>query len=125
MGAMLRDIVRGINGTPELNRVIGAFLGVCYGFGALGFTAWNMIEGREFDVVAFCTAFSGGAAILAGGTAGAIAVKDRNVASSKIIEQTGAVPTKATSGPQVPTGDPPPVHEAGAPAKPVAEEANL
>lgn len=119
---MLRDIVRGINGTPELNRVIGAFLGICYGFGALGFTAWNMAEGREFDVVAFCTSFSGGAALLAGGTAGAIAVKDRNVAASKIIEQTGAVPTKAAVGPQVPTGDPPPVHDGN---KPVEEEANL
>lgn len=118
---MLRDMIKGINGTPELNRVIGAFLGVCYGFGSLGFTAWNMANGHQFDVVAFCASFSGGAALLAGGTAGAIAVKDRNVASSKIIEQTGAIPTKAAVGPQVPIGDPPPVGD----HQPEVEEANL
>lgn len=106
------EILKGINGAPELNRVIGAFLGICYGVGALGFTAWNMAEGRPFDVVAFCTSFSGGAALLAGGTAGAVALKDRQVAMSKVIEQTGAVPAPPPAGPKVPAGDPPPVQDA-------------
>jgi hypothetical protein len=105
----LSAALKGIGGEFELNRVIGFISGLGYTAGALVFTAWNMIEGREFDVVAFCTAFGGGAAFITGGTAAAVSLKDRNVASSKVIEQTGAVPTKAKDGPQVPTGDPPPV----------------
>ena len=88
----ISEIIRGINGSPELNRVVGAFLGLCYGAGAIGFTIWNMREGREFDVVAWCAAFSGGAAVIVGGTAGAIAIKDRGVATSKVIEATGSKP---------------------------------
>ena len=101
--------LKGIGGEFELNRVVGFITGVGYTIGALAFTGWNMLEGREFDVVSFCGAFAAGAAIITGGTAGAVALKDRNVASAKIIEQTGAVPTKAAVGPQVPVGDPPPV----------------
>jgi hypothetical protein len=86
------EIIRGINGAPELQRVAGAFLSLCYGVGALGFTAWNMIEGREFDVVGWCAAFSGGAALLVGGSAGATAFKDKGVANAKVIEQTGSKP---------------------------------
>lgn len=105
----LTNALKGIGGEFELSRVVGFISGVGYTAGALVFTAWNMSEGRSFDVVAFCTAFAGGAAIITGGTAGAVALKDRNVASAKVIEQTGAVPTKAPDGPRVPVGDPPPV----------------
>lgn len=96
------EILKGIGGGYEINRVVGAFLALCYGFGAIGFTAWNMIEGREFDVVAFCTAFSGGAALIVGGTAGAVAVKDRNVATATVIAATGSKPaTPPAPAPEV------------------------
>lgn len=65
-----------------------------------------MIKGREFDVVAFCGAYAGGAALLGGGTAAAVAIKDRNVASAKMIEQTGAVSAPLPTGPRVPVDDP-------------------
>ena len=95
----LTNALRGIGGEFEISRVVGFISGVGYTIGALGFTAWNMSEGREFDVVAFCGAFAAGAAIITGGTAGAVALKDRNVASAKVIEQTGAVPAKPPAGP--------------------------
>jgi hypothetical protein len=38
----------------------------------------------------YCLTFPTGLAAVVGGTAGAIAIKDRNVASAKVIEQTGA-----------------------------------
>lgn len=113
----IANALKGIGGEFELSRVVGFISGIGYTIGALAFTAWNMSQGREFDVVAFCTAFAGGSAIITGGTAGAVAIKDRNVASAKIIEQTGAVPVKAAVGPQVPVGDPPPVDKPAEPAK--------
>lgn len=103
------NALKGIGGEYELNRVIGFIAGLSYSFGALAFTAWNMAEGREFDVVAFCTAFGGGAAFITGGTAAAVAWKDKAVASAKVTEQTGAVPAPPLDGPRVPIGDPPPV----------------
>jgi hypothetical protein len=105
----ISNALKGIGGEYELNRLVGAFGGVAYVLGANGFVVWNMLNGAEFDVIGYCTAFPGGLAILAGGTAGAVAIKDRNVASAKIIEQTGAVPTPAKDGARVPIGDPPPV----------------
>lgn len=115
----IRNILRGIGGEFELIRLGGFGLMVIYGFGALGFTIWNMINGVEFSIVEWCTTFSGGAAVITGGTAGGVAIKDRNVASAKIIAQTGAVPTPAKDGARVPTGDPPPVD------KPVDDAAGL
>jgi len=107
----LSNALKGIGGEFEISRVIGFISGLCYSLGAIVFTAWNMINGVAFDIVAFCTSFGGGAALITGGTAGAVAIKDRNVASAKVIEQTGAVPAKPPAGPPVPVGDPPPVDQ--------------
>ena len=115
----IRNALRGISGEYELIRLGGFGLMVIYGLGAVGFTVWNMMEGREFSLVEWGTAFAGGCALLTGGTAGGVALKDRHVASSKVIAQTGAVPTPAIDGARVPTGDPPPVD------KPADEAAGL
>lgn len=101
--AGLSSALKGIGGEYELNRVVGALLGVSYALGALVFTAWNMAEGREFDVVAWCAAFAGGAAVITGGTAGAVGWKDQKVATAKVIQETGAVPAPPPAGPRVPT----------------------
>lgn len=106
----LTNALRGIGGEFELNRLVGFFGGVVYVIGAHVFVGYEVFWlGRGFDVTAYCLAFPGGLAVVAGGTAAAVSIKDRNVASAKIIEQTGAVPTPAKDGAQVPTGDPPPV----------------
>lgn len=106
----LKNILKGIGGEFELNRVVGFVGGMAYVIFANFFVWYQVVwKGGAFDVTAYCLAFPPGLAIVAGGTAAAIAIKDRNVASSKIIEQTGAVPAPPLDGPKVPTGEPPPV----------------
>lgn len=107
--------LRGIGGAYELNRLVGFFGGVVYVIGAHVFIGYEVLWlGRAFDLTAYCLAFPGGLAVVAGGTAAAISLKDRNVASSKVIEQTGAVPAPPLDGPKVPVGDPPPVDKPAA-----------
>ena len=102
--------LRGISGEYELSRLVGFFGGIVYVIGTHIFVGYEVFWlGREFDVTAYCLAFPGGLAVVAGGTAGAVAWKDKAVASAKVIAQTGAVPTPAIDGAKVPTGDPPPV----------------
>jgi hypothetical protein len=84
------DFLRGSNGGFEVNRVIGAFGGFAYVLGAHVFVGWELALGRGFDLSVYCLTFPTGLAAVVGGTAGAIAIKDRNVASAKVIEQTGA-----------------------------------
>lgn len=105
----LSEILRGVNGGFEINRVVGAFGGFAYVIGAHAFVGWELALGRSFDLTAYCLAFPTGLAAVVGGTAAAVAIKDRNVASAKIIEQTGAVPAPPPAGPRVPQGEPPPV----------------
>jgi len=40
-------------------------------------------RGRQFDLVAWCTAFPTGLGIAVGAIAGAVAIKDRNVAAAR------------------------------------------
>lgn len=53
------ELLRGANGGYEVNRVVGAFGGFVYVIATQAFVAWNIIEGREFDVTAYCLAFPG------------------------------------------------------------------
>lgn len=116
----LSNALKGIGGEYELNRLVGAFGGVAYVLCANGFVAYEVFGlGREFDITAYCLAFSAGLAAITTGTAVAVAHKDQKVASAKVIEQTGAVPTPAKDGARVPTGEPPPVD------KPADEAAGL
>lgn len=106
------EALKGIGGNYELNRLVGFFGGIAYTICANVFVGYEVLwQGKPFDITSYCLTFPTGLAAIAGGTAAAISLKDRNVASSRIIEQTGAVPTKAKDGAQVPTGDPPPVNE--------------
>lgn len=105
----ITNALKGANGDFELNRLVGAFGGVVFIVTVPAFVAWQIHNGGEFDITAYCLAFSAGIAAVSGGSALAIAHKDRNVAAAKVIAQTGAVPTPAKDGARVPTGDPPPV----------------
>lgn len=100
----LSHIFRGANGEPEVNRVVGAFGGFIYVIGAHVFVAWELILGRAFDLTAYCLAFPAGLATVVSGTAAAVAIKDRNVASAKVIEETGSKP--ATPPAPAPTAQP-------------------
>jgi hypothetical protein len=101
----ISHIFKGINGTPELMRVVGAIGGLVFIVTTPLFVWWEIGHREQpFDLTAYCLAFPAGIAALAGGTSAAISLKDRNVASAAVTAKTGAVPTKAPDGPQVPAG---------------------
>lgn len=102
MNFNIANALRGMGGEFEINRVVGAIGGVAYILFANVFVAWNMVKGREFNVTEYCLAFPGGLAVIVGAIAGAVAVKDRNVATAQVIRDTGAVPTPPPAGPPVP-----------------------
>jgi hypothetical protein len=105
--------LRGIGGQFEITRVLGGFGALAYCVSANSFIAWEVvINGREFDVTAYCLAFPGGLAVIIGAAAGSASWKDKGVASAKVIETTGAVPTKPPAGPRVPQGESPPATDA-------------
>jgi hypothetical protein len=79
-------MLKGIGGEPELIRTMGAAGVGAYILGGLGFQAWAMARGAPFDVVAFCTAFPGGLGVAIGAAAGAVALKDKGVASARVTE---------------------------------------
>lgn len=88
------NMLRGISGEFEVNRVVGAFGAVAYIVCANLFVAWDMLyRGHEFDLIAYCTAFPGGLAIAVGAIAGAVAIKDRNVAKATAVREAGAQPS--------------------------------
>lgn len=93
----LSNALRGLGGEFEINRVVGAIGGVAYIIGANVFVAWNMVQGKEFNVTEYCLAFPGGLAVVVGAIAGAVSVKDRNVATAQVIRDTGSMPTTQTS----------------------------
>jgi hypothetical protein len=99
--------LKGIGGNYEINRVIGGVGGVVFIVGVHVFLGYEIFYlGKPFDLVTYCFAFPGGIAGIVGGTAGAVAIKDRNVASAKITAETGAIPAKPPEGPRVPVKEP-------------------
>lgn len=80
------NALKGIGNEPEIIRTLGAIGVLAYIVGALAFQTWNMARGQPFDVVAFCAAFPAGLGVAIGAAAGAVALKDRNVASAKVTE---------------------------------------
>lgn len=98
----ISNALKGIGGEYEINRVVGAIGGVAYVLTSCGLVAWDVIvKAREFDILAFCAAFPAGLGVAVGAIAGAVAWKDKGVASAKVIEQTGAVPVAPPAGPSI------------------------
>lgn len=92
--------LRGIGGEYEIARVLGGFGAMAYTICANVFVGYEVIiKGVDFDITAYCLAFPGGLVVIIGAAAGAVALKDRNVASSKYIERHGVVPSKAVEAP--------------------------
>lgn len=96
------NALKGIGGEFEVQRVLGAIGTLTYTFSVPALVATGVI--KSVDITAFCLAYPGGLAACIGATAGAIAWKDRNVATAKVIEQTGAIPAAPPAGPRVPAG---------------------
>ena len=96
----LSNALRGISGEFEVQRVLGAIGTLTYTAAVPLFVAVGVI--KDTSVTEFCLAFPGGMAACIGATAGAIALKDRQVAIAKVTAQTGAVPVAPPAGPPVP-----------------------
>lgn len=95
--------LRGIGGQYEITRVLGGFGCMAYCVCANAFVGWEVIiNGKDFDITAYCLTFPGGLAAIIATAAGSAAVKDRQVAKSKVIQETGAVPVAPPDGPPVP-----------------------
>jgi hypothetical protein len=89
--------LKGINGTFELNRLVGAFGATAFVVTSCGLVAFDVIvRGVRFDIAAFCLAFPTGLGVAVGSIAGAVALKDRQVAKAKAVEQNTA--DQAASG---------------------------
>ena len=100
----LSHALKGVNGNFEINRLVGGVGGLVYIIMAQVFVGYEVMWLKHsFDLTAYCLAFPGGVAAIVTGTAGAVAIKDRNVASAAITAATGAIPAKPPEGPQVPT----------------------
>lgn len=78
------NALRGTGGEFEVNRFLGGIGVLSYIFCANAFVAWEVFaKDRDFDLIAYCTAFPAGlgAALLAIG--GAVKLKDQAVAKSR------------------------------------------
>lgn len=101
------DFLRTGNGSLEINRLVGFLGGVVYVIAANTYVGYEVLWlGRVFNIVEYCLAFPAGLATIVGGTAAAVSLKDRNVASSQVIRDTGVVPSKANAGPAGTAADP-------------------
>lgn len=80
------DALKGVTGTYEIQRVLGAFGTIVYIVTAPALV-WAGKVSATLDT--FCIVFPAGLAACVGATAGAIALKDRQIARAKVIERTG------------------------------------
>jgi hypothetical protein len=104
MIAGFSEALRGANGGYELNRVVGFIGGLSYVIGAHAFVATELAMGRGFDLTAYCLAFPAGLAAVVSGSAVAVSIKDKAVASAKVTERTGAIPAAPPAGPPATEG---------------------
>src|SRR5688572_15810676 len=80
------NCLKGIGGEFELIRVVGFAGALVFMAGAVGFQAWNMVNGHPFDLTAWSIAFPGGLAGILVSIGGGTSLKDRNVAVAKATE---------------------------------------
>jgi len=80
------NALKGVTGEFEIQRVLGATGTIVYIFTAPALV-WAKIVAVSFE--GFCLAFPAGLAACVGATAGAIALKDRQVARAKGVEREG------------------------------------
>lgn len=96
------NALKGIGGEYEIQRIIGGFGSVVFIVATPTLVATGIMDA---SVEAFCLAYPAGIAACIAATAGSIALKDRNVATSKVIQDTGAIPVAPPLGPQVNSED--------------------
>jgi len=91
----LADMLKGINGGYEVNRVVGALGALFYIIGTHVFVGYEVFWlDKDFVLTAYCLAFPARLSALYHGTGAAVAIKDRNVATSRVVEATGSKPAE-------------------------------
>ncbi|MCW2405021.1 hypothetical protein M2336_001650 [Sphingobium sp. B1D7B] len=80
------NALRGIGGDFEIQRILGAFGTVMYVISAPAFVWAGKVQ---TTLEGFCIQYPIGLAACVGATAGAIALKDRQVAKAKVEEKEG------------------------------------
>lgn len=91
------NLLKGISGEFEIIRVLGAGGILVYVLAANIFEAYVVFHtDKGFDVVAYCAAFPAGLGVAIAAVAGSAAVKDRNVAVARQVQDTGTMPAPAT-----------------------------
>jgi hypothetical protein len=94
LGAMnILAALKGITGEFEIQRVLGAVGTLVYTVTAPVFVATGII--KSVSLTEFCLAYPSGLAACVAATAGAIALKDRQVAIAQTVRDTGAMPGQA------------------------------
>ena len=97
----ITSMLKGATGDYEVNRVVGALGATFYILCANGFEAYEVVlQHATFDLTAYCIAFPTGLGVAIASIAGAVSLKDRNVAKAA---QTQAVTNGITPAP--PAGD--------------------
>lgn len=92
------NALKGIGGEVEINRLVGALGGFSYVIGANSFVGYEvLVKGREFDLTEYCIAFPAGLGVVVGAIAGAVAIKDRQVAKAKETEANAAATVSDTA----------------------------
>lgn len=86
----LLNALKGTTGEYEVQRVLGAIGTLVYIV-----TAPALVWAGKVTTTleSFCIAYPAGMAVCIGACAGAIALKDRSTATSRVIQQTGGFPT--------------------------------
>lgn len=94
------ELLRSPNGGLEINRVVGFFGGLVYVVAANLFVGYEVFWlGKAFDITAYCLAFPAGLSAVTLGTAGAVAIKDRNVATAQVVRENAAGPAGTDADP--------------------------
>jgi len=79
----LSNMLKGIGGEYEINRVVGAVGAISYITTANAMVLYERLWcGVKFDLATYCMVFPAGLGVCVGAVAGAVALKDRNVAKA-------------------------------------------
>ena len=81
----LLNMLKGVTGEFEINRVVGALGSLSYVVAANGFEFYQVVvKSAPFDITSYCLAFPAGLGVAVGSIAGAVALKDRSVATARV-----------------------------------------
>jgi len=83
----LTSMFRNVRGEYEPIRVVGVLGGFAYIIGAQVFVGLHIAASKDFDLIAYCTAFPAGLAAIVGSIAGSLKVKDKSTEEARAISE--------------------------------------